>query len=108
MQIRQKYIIFDKPKNTPLPYIINFTRSDLLKIQVSGDGNCDIKIYGKINPISNYEQMSIIRDSDYNFIDNITQKGVYTISATGYYEIKIETISVDNSLMCVASEVVEA
>ena len=107
MQIRQKYIIFDKPIDTPLPYIINFTRSDLLKIQISGDGNCEIKIYGKINPISDYEQMSIIQDSDYSFIDTITQKGVYTISATGYYELKIETISADSSLLCVASEVVE-
>ena len=63
MQIRQKYIIFDKPKNTPLPYIINFTRSDLLKIQVSGDGNCDIKIYGKINPIYNPPDCPIVGNS---------------------------------------------
>ena len=107
MQIRQKYTIFGNPVDTPLPYEIDFTKSDLLKVQVSGDGECDIKIYGKINPKSDYEQMVIIRDSDYGFIDSIVQKGVYTISATGYYRLKIESEIVNDHLMCVASEVVE-
>ena len=91
-----------------MPYEIDFTRSDLLKIQISGDGSCNIKIYGKINPKSDYEQMAIIQDSDYSFIENIVKRGVYTVSATGYYRLKIETESVINDLMCVASEVVEA
>lgn len=108
MQIRQKYIVFENPTDTPLPYEIDFTRSDLLKIQISGDGNCSIKIYGKINPKSDYVQMSIIQDSDYTFINNITENGVYTVSATGYYKLKIQTETVSGNLMCVASEVVEA
>lgn len=107
MQIRQKYVIFEHPTNTPLPYEIDFTRSDLLKIQISGDGNCNIKIYGKINKESDYSEMAIIKDSDYSFINSISEKGVYTVSATGYYKIKIETENADNSLLCVASEVVE-
>jgi len=107
MQIRQKYIIFDKPTNTPLSYEIDFTKSDLLKIQVSGDGECDIKIYGKIHPKSEYSLMSIIKDFDYNFINTINSKGVYTISATGYDKLKIETNNADSTLTCVASEVVE-
>lgn len=107
MQIRQKYVIFENPTDTPLPYEIDFTRSDLLKIQISGNGNCSIKIYGKINKESDYSQMAIIKDSDYSFTDVISEKGVYTISATGYYKLKIETENADNTLLCVASEVVE-
>jgi hypothetical protein len=108
MQIRQKFIVFKNPVDTPSPYEIDFTRSDLLKIQISGSGSCDIKIYGKINPDSDYAQMAIIKDSDYSFIDTISETGVYTISATGYYKLKIETNSADNTITCVASEVVEA
>lgn len=107
MQIRQKYIIFENPTTTPLPYELDFTRSDLLKIQISGDGDCSIKVYGKINSKSDYAEMAIIKDSDYSFINTITQKGVYTVSATGYYKLKIETKNAVDSLICVASEVVE-
>ena len=107
MQIRQRYTIFENPTNTPLPYEIDFTKSDLLKIQVSGDGTCNIKVYGKINLKSDYSQMAIIKDSDYSFVNVIAEKGVYTINATGYHKIKIETESADNTLTCVASEVVE-
>lgn len=107
MQIREKHIIFEKPTDIPLPYKIDFTRSDLLKIQISGDGNCSIKIYGKIHPELDYSLMAIIQDSDYSIIDTIIQKGIYTVSGTGYYKIKIETENVDNTLTCVASEVVE-
>ena len=107
MQVRQKYIVFKNPIDTPLPYEIDFTRSDLLKIQISGNGNCNIRIYGKINPDSEYAQMAIIQDLDYSFINTIIQPGVYTVSATGYYKIKIETESADSTLYCVANEVVE-
>ena len=107
MQIRQKYIIFDKPTTTPLSYEIDFTKSDLLKIQVSGNGECNITVYGKIHPKSEYYPITIIQDSDYKFINAINSKGIYTISATGYDKLKIETKNADNTLTCVASEVVE-
>ena len=107
MQIRQKYIIFDKPTQAPLLYEIDFTKSDLLKLQISGEGKCNIKVFGKINSLMEYAPMMIIHDSTYTFVDTIVSKGVYTISATGYAKLKIEVENVDNTLTCVASEVVE-
>lgn len=106
MQIRQQYKIFENT-DTPLSYEIDFTRSDLLKIQLSGQGNCIIKIYGKLSKNVDYSQMAIIQDIDYSFIDTITDVGVYTVSATGYQRLKIDVEFTDNTLTCVASEVVE-
>lgn len=108
MQIRQQYEIF-KNIDTPTSYEIDFTRSDILKIQVSGEGVCSIKVYGKIENDKDidFAPMAIIQDVDYDFIDTITQKGVYTVSATGYKRLKIDVESTVATLTCVASEVVE-
>ena len=76
MQIREQYEIF-KNINTPTSKEIDFTRSDLLKIQISGEGTCSIKIYGKIDRSVDFAPMLIIRDIDYKFIDTITEKGIY-------------------------------
>ena len=91
----------------PTSYEIDFTRSDLLKIQISGEGTCSIKIYGKIDRSVDFAPMLIIRDIDYKFIDTITEKGIYTVSATGYKRLKIDVESTVDTLTCVASEVVE-
>lgn len=106
MQIREQFNIF-KNTNTPLVYEIDFTRSDILKIQISGDGSCSIKIYGRLDKKSEYSPMFIIRDVDYNFIDTIVEKGVYTVSATGYQQLKIDVESTQDTLTCIANEVVE-
>ena len=108
MQIRQQYEIF-KNINTPTSYEIDFTRSDILKIQVSGEGVCSIKVYGKVENDKDidFAPMLIIRDIDYKFIDTITAKGIYTVSATGYKRLKIDVETTVDTLTCVASEVVE-
>ena len=61
----------------------------------------------KIAKEIDYSEVGILRDYDYNFIDTITEKGIYTVSATGYQTIKISVITA-SSISCYANEVVEA
>lgn len=106
MQIREQYNVF-KNTDTPLVYEIDFTRSDLLKIQIIGEGTCSIKVYGRLNKKVEYSPMAIIQDIDYDIIDTIIGQGVYTVSATGYQQLKIDVESTESTLTCIANEVVE-
>jgi hypothetical protein len=107
VHVRQQFVIFDQNSKAPLDYEIDFTKSDMLKIQVIGNGICQIKVYGKIAKGIDYSEVGILRDCDYNFIDTITEKGIYTVSATGYQTIKISVVNASN-ILCYANEVVEA
>ena len=47
MHVRQQFVIFDQNSKAPLDYEIDFTKSDMLKLQIMGEGTCQIKVYGK-------------------------------------------------------------
>ena len=106
MHVRQHFVIVNEDSQIPLNYEIDFTKSDMLKLQVIGDGTCEIKVYGKISKDLDYLEVSILKDSDYSFINTITEKGLYTVSATGYQMIKVSVISAE-SVSCYANEVSE-
>lgn len=108
MTIRETYTIFEKT-STPLEYEMDFTRSNVLKLQISGEGICDIEVYGSLQKNDNvgYEKMPIIDEKVYEIISNITKSGIYGIYATGFKKLKIVVNSTDNTLVCVANEIVE-
>ena len=104
MRIRDIKMIFKNitPDN---PIIVDTTMSDLIKIQIEGDGNCDVKVYGQITKDVEFSNLAIIRDEDYGVIDSISGKGIYTVSAEGCRNIKIEINSISGNLTGYMSEV---
>ena len=104
MRIRDIKMIFKDitPEN---PIIIDTTMSDLIKIQIEGEGNCDVKVYGQITKDVEFSNLAIIRDEDYGVIDSISGKGIYTVSVEGCRNIKIEINSISGNLTGYMSEV---
>lgn len=104
MRIRDIRMIFKDttPENS---IIIDTTMSDMLKIQVEGDGKCDMKVYGQIAKDVAFSKVAIIKDADYSVIDSISEKGIYTVSAEGCRNIKIEVNSINGDLTGYVSEV---
>mgnify|MGYP004644807155 CR=1 FL=1 len=49
----------------------------------------DITIFGRVYPNSEWQKISII-DPNYNFIEKITNKGVYIVDTNGFLEITIQ------------------
>ena len=87
------------------PIILDTTMSDMVKIQIEGNGSCDIKVYGQLTNLIDFSEVAIIRDIDYGLINSISGKGVYTVSAEGFKNIKFEINSVDGDLVGYVSEV---
>ena len=108
MTIRETYKIFEKT-STSLEKEIDFTRSNVLKIQISGEGVCDIEVYGSLQKADgiNYEKMPIIDEKVYEIISNITKSGIYGVYATGFKSLKIVVKNTEDTLVCVANEIVE-
>ena len=106
MKIREEYTIFENT-NTPLNYEIDVLDSDMLKIQVVGEGECEIEISAKLTQADDYSPIAIIEDTTYEMLKSIVKTGIYTISTTGYKKIKISAKQVVNTLQCTAAEVDE-
>ena len=87
------------------PIVIDTTMSDMIKIQIEGDGSCDVKVYGQITKDVEFSNLAIIRDEDYGVINSISGKGMYTVSAEGCRNIKIEINSISGNLTGYMSEV---
>lgn len=87
------------------PIIIDTTMSDMIKIQIEGDGSCDVKVYGQITKDVEFSNLAIIRDEDYGVINSISGKGMYTVSAEGCRNIKIEINAISGNLTGYMSEV---
>ena len=104
MRIRDIKMIF-KNITSDNPIIVDNTMSDLIKIQIEGDGNCDVKVYGQITKDAEFSNLAIIRDEDYGVIDSISGKGIYTVSAEGCRNIKIEINYISSNLAGYVSEV---
>ena len=106
MQIREEFLVFENT-NTPFDYEIDTLSSDLLKLQIVGEGDCLIKVLAKLTNSDDYSPVAIIDDKTFDMLDSITKTGLYTISVTGYKKIKISIQSVVNTLKCTAAEVDE-
>ena len=106
MQIREEYKIF-KDTNTPLDYEIDVLHSDMLKMQIVGEGNCEIEVLAKLTKSKDYSPIAIINDNTYDMMKSITTTGLYTVSTTGYKKVKISVKQVVNTLQCTAVEVDE-
>ena len=106
MQIREEFLVFENT-NTPLDYEVDTLSSDVLKIQLSGTGNCLIEVVARLTNSNEYSPVAIIDDKTYDMIESITQAGLYSVSITGYKKVKILVKSVVNTLTCVAAEVDE-
>ena len=97
MRIRDLKMIF-KDAIPEKEIILDTTMSDMLKIQVEGNGSCDIKVYGQLTNLIDFSELAIIRDIDYGLINSISKKGIYTVPAEGCKNIKIEVISIEGDL----------
>ncbi len=86
--------------------ILDTTMSDMVKIQIEGSGSCNIKVYGQLTNLIDFSEVAIIRDIDYSLINSISEKGVYTVSAEGFRNIKIEVNSIAGEMTGYVSEVV--
>ena len=106
MQIREEFLVFENT-NTPLDYEIDTLSSNLLKIQITGIGNCLIEVYAKLTNSNDYNMVAIIDDRTYDMLEQIVNSGLYSVSTTGYKKIKISVKSVVNTLQCTAAEVDE-
>ena len=106
MQIREEFLVFENT-NTPLDYEIDTLSSDLLKIQITGSGECVIEVYAKLTNSNDYSLVAIIDDKTYDMKEIISSAGLYSVSTTGYKKIKICVKSVVNTLRCTAVEVDE-
>ena len=42
------------------PIVIDTTMSDMIKIQIEGDGSCDVKVYGQITKDVEFSNLAII------------------------------------------------
>ena len=104
MRIRDLKMIFKDaiPEDS---IILDTTMSDMLKIQIEGSGNCDIKVYGQLTNLIDFSELAIIRDIDYSLINSISEKGIYTISTEGCRNIKIEVNFIEGDLMGYVCEV---
>lgn len=88
------------------PIILDTTMSDMVKIQIEGSGSCNIKVYGQLIKLIDFSEIAIIRDIDYSIVNSISEKGIYTVSAEGFRNIKIEVNSVSGEITGYVSEVV--
>ena len=104
MRIRNTQMIF-KNSVPEKPIIIDTTMSDIIKIQIAGIGNCDIKIYGRLTNLIDFSELTIIKDIDYSLINSISEKGIYTVSVEGLKDIKININSINGNLEGYVSEV---
>lgn len=68
--------------------IIDVSNSEVVRIQIK-EIEGSLKIKARINPEIDFTDIKIIEDSTYDFIDEITAIGFYTLDTMGYNSIMI-------------------
>lgn len=70
-----------------------------LILQVSGDGNFSISIYGKVDREKEDSfKLSAINMKDFSIGDTITKSGIYVVAIEGVGEIYAELENIDGKL----------
>ena len=100
MRVLEKKIIYSPDLPYDKPYEEKVGEADILKIQISGNDICSIKIYGRLSPYMEEQELSAIKDNDYSVVNTITTSGIYTVSCEGYNEIKIDVITPGDGMSC--------
>ena len=100
MTILEKFLMYSPEKPYQEPYIGKVGEADVLKIQVSGNGTCSIKAYGRLSPLMDEEELSAIKDTDYSIVSIIASSGIYTIPCEGYNEVKLEATIPGEGMSC--------
>lgn len=100
MTILEKELIYSPDHPYQEPYGIKIGEADILKVQISGTGTCSIKLYGRLSPLMEEQELSAIKDNDYNMVNVIVNSGIYTIPCEGYNEIKIVATTPGEGMSC--------
>lgn len=100
MTILEKFLMYSPENPYQEPYVGKVGEADVLKIQVSGNDTCSIKAYGRLSPFMDEEELSAIKDTDYNIVNIIASSGIYTIPCDGYNEIKLEATTPGEGMSC--------
>ena len=71
--------------------ILDCAMIDEILIQIIGDGDFSMTVYGKLtNDLSDYSQLSIIKMLNFDTLDSITTQGLYMVMTEGITAIKFE------------------
>ena len=70
---------------------VDTTECELLKIQVNDINSKEIEISGRLDVSTSFCTMRVMKDSTFQFIDKITENGLYTVDVIGFNSIKIST-----------------
>lgn len=100
MTILEKELIYSPEHPYESPYVKKVGEADIFKVQVSGDDTCSIYAYGRLSPLMDEQSLSVIKDSDYSFVNIITGAGIYTISCEGYNEIRLDVSNPGTGMSC--------
>lgn len=73
--------------------------SPLTKIQINGEGACEIEISAKTHDDCEYVVLAGI-NNNFELINSITTSGIYTFDTLGYRRLKINVKSLSKPTTC--------
>lgn len=68
----------------------NLSGSDI-RIKASGTGSC--KVVGKLTANGDYKTLSLVRLSDFEVVDTITDNEIYAADVSGLYSVSLANAS---------------
>lgn len=108
MYVKEYIKLIDSATSTKVADIINNINCDTLSLNVSGTAS-SLNIIVEANNIFNstaYQQIAIIKLSDFSINSSITSKGLYEIPIEGAANIKISLTSVSGGNVTVDARLV--